>query len=32
MESLGEIKAHKKDRKGKEGEVGSWKVESPDEL
>jgi hypothetical protein len=32
MESPGEIKSHKRRERGKEGKVGSWKVESPDKL
>jgi hypothetical protein len=32
MESPDEIKAHQRMERGKEGKVGSGKVESPDEL
>jgi hypothetical protein len=32
MESPGEIKSHQRRERGKEGKVGSWKVESPDKL
>jgi hypothetical protein len=32
MNSPDELKAHQKRERGKKGKVGSWKVESPDEL
>jgi hypothetical protein len=31
MESQDEIKAHQRMERGKQGKVGSWKVESPDD-
>jgi hypothetical protein len=32
MEFPDEIKAHQRMERGNQGKVGSWKVESPDEL
>jgi hypothetical protein len=32
MDSLGEINSHRRRERGKEGKVGSWKVDSLDKL